>query len=439
MIPEDFATQIPRHQFSLGVVAGSLAMVLCARANLRGVAEALALSWSWWAGGGAVGSYYSVRLWLMRVGLYQLNCPQQQADDWMWIVDHTMQSGERKCLIIVGIRQSAWDAKDRVLGHEDVTLIDLVPVTQSTGEVVYQQLEAATAKTGVPRAIVSDDGRDLHKGIGLFREAHPTTAWLYDIKHKTACLLKHELEHDASWLAFVGEVNLFKQRVSVTPLACLLPPQQRGKARYLNVDVLVAWAEKKLAVLDRPEVLDEVELDAAAVEAKLGWLRGFAPQVRGWREMLEVMEATEHYVRHQGIHREAAEALATVLPQPTSQAACKLRQQLIEFVREEGQQAEEGERLLGSSEVLESIIGKYKQVAGERGQHGLTGIVLSLGALVGRVTVTAVQAAMTTVSNHAVWQWCRSHLGPTVQSLRHRITLALNSEQKQKQLPLPES
>ena len=81
----------------------------------------------------------------------------------MWILDHTMQLGERKCLIIVGLRQSAWDAGDRCLSHEDVQLIDLVPVTESTGEVVYRQLEAATAKTGVPRAIISDDGRDLHE------------------------------------------------------------------------------------------------------------------------------------------------------------------------------------------------------------------------------------------------------------------------------------
>jgi hypothetical protein len=423
----------------LGVVAGSLAMMLHAGTRVRRVPATLTLPWSWWAGGGAVGSYYSVRLWLLRVGLYQLNRPQQQADDWMWIVDHTMQLGERKCLIIVGIRQSAWDAEDRVLRHEDVTLIDLQPVTQSTGEVVYQQMEAATAKTGVPRAIISDDGRDLHKGIGLFRQAHPSTAWVYDIKHKTARLLKHELDHDPSWQAFVGQVNLLKQRVSLTRLAPLLPPQQRGKARYMNVEALVAWAEKSLALLDRPEVLDELELDAAVVEEKLGWLRAFAPQVRGWREVLDVMEAMEHYVRHQGIHREAGEALATLLPQPASQAARILRQQLIEFVREAGQQAGEGERLLGSSEVLESIIGKYKQVAGERGQHGLTGIVLSLGALVGRLTVSAVHAAMTTVSNHDVWHWCRSHLGPTVQSLRRRIALALNPEQKQKPLPLPDS
>lgn len=436
---EDFATKVPRHQFPLGVVAGSLALVLHAGTRLKRVAAVLALNWSWWADGGAVGSYYSVRLWLLRVGLYQLNRPQEQADDWMWILDHTMQSGERKCLIIVGIRQSAWDAEDRVLSHEDVTLIDLQPVTQSTGEVVYQQMEAATAKTGVPRAIISDGGRDLHKGIALFRQAHPTAAWLYDIKHKTACLLKHELERDASWQAFVGEVNRFKQRVSVTPLACLLPPQQRGKARYMNVDVLVQWAERSLALLDRPDVLGELHLDAAAVEEKLGWLRGFAPQVRAWREVMEVMEATEHYVRHQGIHREAAEALATVLPQPASEPGRTLREQLVEFVREEAQQARAGERLLGSSEVLESIIGKYKQVAGERAQHGLTGIVLSIGALVGSLTVSAVQAAMTTVTNQDVWHWCQSHLGPTVQSLRRRITLALNSEQKQEPLLVRES
>ncbi len=34
----------------------------------------------------------------------------------------------------------------------------------------------------------------------------------------------------------------------------------------------------------------------------------------------------------------------------------------------QGRQTREGEQLLGSSEVLESIIGKFKTVAGERGQ-----------------------------------------------------------------------
>jgi hypothetical protein len=284
----------------------------------------------------------------------------------------------------------------------------------------------------VPRAIVSDDGRDLHKGINQFLGVHPSTVWMYDIKHKTACLLKHELDKDRSWQAFVGEVTRFKQRVSVTPLACLLPPQQRGKARYLNIDVLVDWAEKKLALLDRLDVQAVAGLDSTTVEEKLGWLRTFAPEIRQWREVMKVIECTEHYVRHQGIHRKAGEELAALLPDPTSAMACKLRTRLLEFVEAEAQQAQEGEYLLGSSEVLESIIGKFKRVAGERGQHGLTGMVLSIGALVGRVTVEAVQAALEEVTCQDVWNWCDSHLGPTLQGLRQRITLALNAEQKQK-------
>ena len=381
-------------------------------------------------------SYYSVRLWLLRLGLYQLSRAKIQADDWIWIADHTMQLGERKCLILVGIRQSAWDAEDRILAQEDVELIDLVPVTESTGEVVFRQLQAAVAKTGVPRAIVSDDGRDLHGGIDRFRQVHPTTAWLYDIKHKTACLLKHALEGDASWQTFVAKVHRFKQQVSFTPLAALAPPQQRSKARYMNADVLVDWAEESLRLLDRPPAMRKAGLKVRRVEEKLGWLRKFAPQVRRWGEMLAVIGTAEHYVRHEGIHPQAAEELAAVLPKPATPAACRLRKQLLEFIEAEGRQTREGERLLGSSEVLESIIGRFKNVAGERGQHGLTGMAFSVGALVGNLTAGTVQAAMTEITTHDVWNWCHSHLGSTVQSLRQRIRHALHPEQKQKTLRL---
>ena len=205
------------------------------------------------------------------------------------------------------------------------------------------------------------------RGIDRFRQDHPSTAWLYDIKHKTACLLKHALEGDASWQVFVEKVHRFKQQVSFTPLAALAPPQQRSKARYMNVDVLVDWAEESLRLLDRPQAMRKAGLNVRRVEEKLGWLRKFVPQVRRWGEMLAVIGAAEHYVRHEGIHAQAAEELAAVLPKPATPAACRLRKQLLEFVEMQGRQAREGERLLGSSEVLESIIGKFKTRGGRAG------------------------------------------------------------------------
>jgi hypothetical protein len=432
---EDLAVQLPRHHYSLGVVAASLGLVLQAGMALRRAPSVLAMSWRWGGIEAGAPSFSSVRLWLLRLGLYQLNRPKEQADDWMWIVDHTLQIGEHKCMILVGIRQSAWEQLDsRVLRQEDVEVIDLQPVRESNGKVVHRQLEAATAKTGVPRAIISDDGSDLHAGIGLFCRKHPGTVWLYDIKHKTACLLKRALEGDASWGVFVGRVHRFKQQVSQTDLAGLAPPQQRSKARYMNVDVLLKWAEKHLKLLDSPKIMRAAGLKPADVERKLGWLRKYATQIRRWADMLALVEATEHYVRHEGIHCEAATELAAALPQPMSAKARQLRRQLLDFVEEEAQQAHEGEHLLGSSEVLESIIGRYKYVAGERGAHGMTGMVLSVGASVGHYGVETVQAALDSVKNRDVWEWCRSKLGSTVQSMRRRVTAALGSEQKRQPL-----
>jgi hypothetical protein len=189
-----------------------------------------------------------------------------------------------------------------------------------------------------------------------------------------------------------------------------------------------------LLALDHPRALRKAGLDVSQVEEKLGWLRNFAQPLRRWGEMLAVIGTAEHYVRHEGIHVQTAEELAGLLPKSAIPVVQRLRKQLLEFVQTQGQQAREGERLLGSSEVLESIIGKFKHVAGEGGRHGLTGMALSIGALVGKQTVGTVQSAITEVTTNAVWEWCRSHLGSTVQSLRQRIRQALHPEQKQKTL-----
>ena len=156
-------------------------------------------------------------------------------------------------------------------------------------------------------------------------------------------------------------------------------------------------------------------------------MREFEPQIGRWGELLTVVGAAEHYVRHEGLHQEAVTELEACMPKPAARAAQQMRRQLLEFVREQGQQARAAERLLGSSEVLESVIGKFKYLAGERGHHGMTGMVLSIGAFVGRQAINTVQAAMEEITTPDMWNWCRKHLGTTVQSVRRRITHALDT------------
>lgn len=75
--------------------------------------------------------------WLLRSGLYELSRPKEVAEDWVWLVDHTIQLGPVKCLLIVAVRLSAWESHDRgPLEHRDLSFLALEPMRQSTGPLV---------------------------------------------------------------------------------------------------------------------------------------------------------------------------------------------------------------------------------------------------------------------------------------------------------------
>ena len=46
------------------------------------------------------------RLWLLRLGLAAVLRPKVIAKDWAWLIDHSIQIGPCKCLVILGIRHS---------------------------------------------------------------------------------------------------------------------------------------------------------------------------------------------------------------------------------------------------------------------------------------------------------------------------------------------
>lgn len=108
------------------------------------------------------------------------------------------------------------------------------------------ELKSAIARTGLPWLTINDNGRDLHQRLALFQGRHGDVVWIYDIKHETVNLLKRELGDNLVWTAFAKRANAMKRQVYQTELAFCNPPQQRGKARYLSVDKLIAWDARVL-------------------------------------------------------------------------------------------------------------------------------------------------------------------------------------------------
>lgn len=383
-----------------------------------------------------VPSWSTGRLWLMRLAYYKFHRPKMQANDWAWIVDHSVQIGPEKCLLILGIRLKDLPC-DRALKYEDVEAIDLVPVKQSNGKIVHAQLEEAAKKMGcIPREIISDGGSDIKMGVRLFCDNHSETSDIYDIVHKAAIVLKHELKEDTQWISFVKKCAKTKIQVQQTALACLAPPQQRSKSRYMNIDTLVHWGMDMLCLLDNPHKVAERGLDTKRVQRKFQWIKFFHPFLLELQEMLSVTGITAHVVRTQGL---SSDTLAQLKKEFESLGvgarAMKAQQALITFINQESQKAKSGERLLGSSEIIESVFGKQKILEREQSKSGFTELVLGIGAYVSTTTEEVVIKAMESTQTKTITEWAKENIGNSLQSDRKALfNYSKKSEQKWDQL-----
>ena len=365
--------------------------VLQAATSLRGASAVLGLLRDLTPGVSARPAANTGQMWLLQIGLYELQREKEAADDWVWLIDHAVQAGTIRCLLIVGVRISAWRAAQRPLEHHDLSVLALEPVEKSDGETVARQLEATSAATGiVPRAVLSDQGSDLKSGISAYCQTHPQTAVVHDIAHRTANEMKRELLADPRWQQFLVATGKAKQRLIMTPLAHLTPPKLRSKARYMNLQELVTWGQRMLCYLDDPHPVAGEPLDRARLEEKLGWLHEYHAALADWGAAMTVVSDTLSYIRRAGYHAQAAAELALQLGAPRTAMA----QRLLDFVAEQSAQAHEGEHLPGSSEVLESLIGTGKRLEGQHSQSGFTKMILGVAAAVARPTSAYLTAAL---------------------------------------------
>lgn len=396
----------------------------------------LALFFPDWDEQGEIPHPTTGRSWLLRLGLFKLQRPKASADDWVWLVDHTIQIGKARCLMIAGVRLSLLPPCGQALELKHLEPLAILPVDQSNGQIVCKQLDTQAKISGVPRAILSDQGSDLTCGIRQFCQQHPETARLSDISHYAAILLKRRLENNERWKSFCHQAGQTKFQTAQTELAFLMPRRQRSKSRFMNLGPLLSWANRTLATLDQPPAAVLQHVTVERLEEKLGWLRDYRLDLERWSEFHRLTQMAIEVVRERGYSRSVVEQFDLRLaPLVLSDAGKALHTELRQFVVKQSSAARPGERLPGSTEILESSFGKLKSLEGDHTQAGFTQMILSYAALLGETTAELIGQALEQVPIKRVWAWCRRHLGTTVQAQRVAARRAVKSRSPAQQKP----
>ena len=83
-----------------------------------------------------------------------------------------------------------------------------------------------------------------------------------------------------------------------------------------------------------------------------------------------------------------------------------------------------------TTEVLESLFSKLKNIEKTQEKSGFSSLVLTLGAMIPKLTQESVLQALETTSNVSLKDWAKATLGKTIQSARQAFFRPKKAQQK---------
>ena len=424
------------HEYSIGCIFAAIKLYVTGGVSFHACSRIIACFRDRLPEFSRVPTNNSIQSWVLRLGLFQLTLVKQQADDWVVILDHTCQLGNQKCLIVLGIRLSHWRTLGRPLAFQDMTILMIRVIASSTGLIVESQLRAVQLEIGHIAAVLSDQGSDLVSGTQLFSQPSDQEPTLFDVdqialpevpkplvlkdfSHASSHILKGHLEADPKWQEFLSQCGKTHPKVKQTVLGALAPPTQKVKGRYMNIGEIICWGVKMLGLLGGicgklPEGIDPTSL-----KAKYGWLKSFDDSLDQWNELNQIRETSLQVIRVNGYSSQAVDAmqskLSTYRNYPSSQS---MADELLELARSQAFSIAPGLSYPGSSEIIESLIGKIKQIQGQHSRGGFTKMVLMIGALLSERSERVVWQALQSIREIDIRAWTKATLGTTLGSIR---------------------
>ncbi|NJN11694.1 MAG: hypothetical protein HC836_30875 [Richelia sp. RM2_1_2] len=374
-------------------------------------------------------SFSSVRKWLARIGIYELTREKEHRDDWIFIVDFTLELGKQKALVILGVPQDKFIEivanNKKGLSHENVEVLAIEIMNSTRGEFIEKALDRVSEKVGVPIQIVADNSSDLARGIKLYSQKYPNLIYTHDVTHGMALLLKYQLDSNDRYQSFIKRCTITRQRLQQTELYFLAPPAQRSQCRYFNIERLTDWGinllnsstETLMELL--PNVDDSVILPK--IKDKLGWLANFQSDLMHWSQMASLTRSVETQLKSQGINQKSLKIFEKSQLIFTDANLQNFQQKLREYITTQSEKIQDERTFLATSDVIESLFGKYKQFSTrcpfkEMGQMLLTICISTMD-----LTTTVIKNALETISFEDVEAWLEEVFGQSMLSKRRAL------------------
>lgn len=306
--------------------------------------------------------------WVHKVGYHQLMKPKDKADDWIIIIDESIQIGREKILMLLGIRENNVDFS-RPLRFQDMVPIKELVNTSWSGEEIQSILSDVKEELGTIKYVISDGGSNIIKSLRLSKIQH-----IYDLTHKIACIVRKLYKKNELYISLTKKMAETRLKSLQTELAFLIPPKQRSQSKYLNINDISRWCLKTLLYHEKNK---DIEVEKCE---KLSWILEYKDFILSLSELNELICQIEKILKTNGFSIESWKACQLLLQNVKWDAAKRFKEELDIYFDELNGKLVNTEKLLITSDIIESSFGKYKNYVSQNPMAGITNLILSIAA-----------------------------------------------------------
>lgn len=407
---------IKRHTYSEHIVKASTLLYSRTNCGFRSVVEALKVMNEVFDDFlGEIPCYTTIENWTKKCGLkvYETAGESLKNTDYAEIVDESMMIGNEKLLLTLGVPA---EHQGRPLESKDVSVLDIAVAKSWTGENIGLQLQKSVEKVGHdPIYVITDNASVMNKGVRCAQMIHH-----HDISHSLGMYLERAYKERADFKSYVKLMSNSKFKYNMTKTAYLLPPTQRTISRFINLSLWVKWSSKMLENYYRLNAEERKVFSFIPANASL---------IDEFHDVIQCVESIEYLCKHNGLSEktvcESRKAIHKHLLNGNEQMI-NLGECIMEFLRKEVMLIGKDEPAHNnSSDIIESIFGKYKARKSANKLNGVTSYILLLPiyAMLKSKEQTKnfnFKATLEEVRVGQIDAWTKKNLSPNLVQLRSK-------------------
>jgi hypothetical protein len=366
--------------------------------------------------------FTSVINWALRLGLGKLKQVKPMNKPWLAMMDHSIDIGTKKAFVVLRVSVDCLSQKaNKAIQLKDCECIGLRIMETVNGESIESALTTIFKQAGHPKAIIKDCDSTLKKGVRLWSDNQSCSIPVIDdIGHVMASALKHQFQNSSGYKKFTTLVSKGANQLRQTDLAFLTPPKLRTKGRFQSVSQLGVWGDKMLSVFAVKGGAKKGSL-LARLRCAFPGFNALKPFIARFATAASVTSQIMKMLKNNGLSQSTYNDCLTLLNQLPKRSKVKTRIQQWLHEHLAIQKTITKQPLLVSSDIIESLFGRFKHVI-ERSSHAdMNRTALLIPALCGHLD----ESIMTTAFNHAchndLKQWEEDNIAYTMRKKRQNF------------------